>query len=241
MKKTRNYSYKDVDMILASRTIAGSFAANIAELSAVRSDWTEPYATGLVSRISQAIENYLGIDPKKELRNATSGLAAIQASAKRDLSFFKTQVSEDFKGEPAVRDEMLNTLGFTRYLRGVQNNNQEALIQLLYTFKNNMTETLRNRITAKGMSPALIDNIAGYAETFTLANVGQESLKSSTKEITEEAAEVFNSIYDEIIGICKKVSVYYQYDPVKKEQFTFRKVAANLGAPRKAENNTPAE
>ena len=29
MKRTRNYSYKDVDVILASRTIAGSLAANI--------------------------------------------------------------------------------------------------------------------------------------------------------------------------------------------------------------------
>lgn len=242
MKKTRNYSYKDVVMLMTSKVIAGNLLTNITELSAVRNDWTEPYATGLITRIDGAIENQLGIDPKKELRSATSELSAIQAPAKRDLSFFKTQVSEDFKAEPAVRDEILTLLGFTQFLRGVQKGNQQSLIQLLYTFKTNMTETLRTQVISKGMSPALIDNIMGYAATFAGANVNQESLKLSTKEITEEARQIFNSIYDEIIGICKKASVFYQYNPVKKEQFTFSKVAKNLGSAHSPanENTAPA-
>lgn len=229
MKKTRNYSYKDVVMLMTSKVIAGNLLTNIAELSTVRSDWTERYATGLVEKIDGAIENQLGIDPKKELRSATSELSAIQTPAKRDLSFFKTQVGEDFKAEPAVRDEILTLLGFTRFIRGVQKGNQQSLVQLLYTFKTNMTETLRAEITSKGISATLIDNIMGYAVTFAGANVNQESLKLSTKEITEEARQIFNSIYDEIIGICKKASAFYQYNPLKKEQFTFSKVAKNLG------------
>lgn len=238
MAKNRNYSYKDVDMLTGSRIVAVNFKTNITELSSVRSNWTEKYAIDLVSRINQTIETHLGIDAKKDLRNATSGLSSIQVAAKRDLSFFKTQIDDDFKAEPATRDEILNTLGFSKYLRTVQKGNQEALIQLLYAFKMNMTDPLRNQITEKGLSANLIDKLIGYAATFNDANTSQEGFKLSTKEISKEVADVFNSIYDEIIGICKKASVYYQHDPVKKEQFTYSKVIANLGLAHKTVTET---
>ncbi|MBN1187356.1 MAG: hypothetical protein JXB49_34085 [Bacteroidales bacterium] len=233
MSKNRNYSCKDVDMFMASKTIAESFKTNISELSTTRTDWTEQYATGLITRIDNAIETHLGIDAKKDLRNATSTLASIQVPAKRDVSYFKTQIDEDFKKETSKRDEILKTLGFAKHLRGVQKGNQESLIQLLYQFKTNMSETLRQEIIAKGLSATLIDNIIGYADTFKQANVTQETFKGSTKEITQEVTDVFNAIYDEIIGICKKASNYYQYEPLKKEQFTFAKALSNLGAAAK--------
>lgn len=233
MAKNRNYSCKDVDMLMASKTIAESFKTNISELSTTRTDWTEQYANDLITRIDNAIETHLGVDAKKDLRNATTTLASIQVPAKRDVSYFKTQIDEDFKKETSKRDEILKTLGFAKHLRGVQKGNQESLIQLLYQFKTNMTETLRQEITAKGINIALLDNIIGYADTFKQANVTQETLKGSTKEITQEVTDVFNAIYDEIIGICKKASNYYQYEPLKKEQFTFAKALSNLGAAAK--------
>ena len=233
MSKNRNYNYKDVDMLLASKTIAESFKSNLSELATTRTDWTEQYANDLLTRIDHAIENNLGVDAKKDLRNATAVLASIQVPAKRDVSYFKTQIDEDFKKDSSKRDEILKTLGFSRHLRGVQNGNQEALIQLLYAFKTNITDALRQVITAKGLNGALIDKIIGYADTFKQANVAQESFKESTKEITKEVSDSFNAIYDEIIGICKKTSNYYQYESLKKEQFTFTKVIGNLGAAKK--------
>lgn len=73
----------------------------------------------------------------------------------------------------------------------------------------------------------------GYADQLKEANVTQESLKETTKEVSDEAVTIFNEIYDEIIGICKIASNYYQYDTLKKEQFTFSKVVANINATRK--------
>jgi hypothetical protein len=233
MAKNRNYNFKDVDMLMASRTIAGSFKAYIAELSTTRSVWTEGYADDLIARIDNAISTGLGTDSKKELRNATIALSTIQAPARRDVSYFKVQVFEDFKKEPVRRDEILTTLGFTRFLTAVNNGNQEALVQLLSAFKSNMTDTLRNEIMAKGMSAALIDNITGYADAFRQANVTQEGMKGSTKNVSKEVADTFKNIYDEIIGICKIASNFYRFEPLKKQQFTFSKVINNLGAAQK--------
>ena len=181
-------------------------------------------------RISNAIDNYLGIDAKKDLRKATGDLLNKTGPAKRDLSFFKTQVDTDFRDEPAKRKEFLNTLGFTKYLKAVQNENQEALIKLLYAFKTNMTDELKLEISSKGMNPVLIDNIMGYAPTVKIANVSQETFKGTTKEITKEVTDMFNGIYKEIIGICKTAADYYQFEPLKKALFTFSKVVKNMNA-----------
>ena len=235
MAKNRNYNCKDVDMLMASKTIAETFKTNISELATTRTDWTEQYATDLILRIDNAIHTHLGIDVKKDLRSATTALVSLQFPARRDISYFKTQIDDDFKKNAPRRDEILKSLGFTKYLRGVQSGNQESLIQFLYTFKTNINPALRDEITAKGLNPMLIDNITAYADTFAQANVAQESEKGSTKEISQEVANIFNAIYDEIIGICKKASNYYRYEPVKKEQFTFAKALSNLGTPAKAQ------
>lgn len=155
----------------------------------------------------------------------------------RDLSFIKTQVDVDFGKEAK---EILKNLGFDRHLRDVQKGDQEALIQLLYSFNKGLTDELKTQITEKGTNPALIDRIIAYADQLKEANVSQESLKETTKVISEEAVLVFNSIYEEIVGICKIASSFYQYEPLKKEQFTFSKVIANMNAARKI-SETPNE
>ncbi len=233
MKKTRSYSCSDVDMLTVSRTIAERFRTNISVLSTVRTDWTEQYADELNARLISLMEKNLGIDSKKNLRNASMALNEIHIPARRDVSFFKTQIEEDFKDKPNLRDELLNNLGFTKYLRDVQKGNQEALIQLLNAFRKNMNEAVRKEITEKGLNNALINNIIGYTSSFENANISQETFKASSKEVTKEVRDSFNAMYDEIIGICKKVSKYYHYEPLKAEQFSFSKVLRNLGASKK--------
>jgi hypothetical protein len=241
MAKTRNYNFKDVDMLMAAKTIAEAFKANITELSGIRTDWTAQYADDLIVRIDTGIEKNLGVDTRKNLREATASLASVIMPARRDLSFFKTQIDDDFKKEPIQRDEIIKVLGFSRFLKDVQNKSQEAIIQLLYTFKTNMSESLKQEITNKGMNPALIDKIIEYAATIKQANVAQETNKGVTKEISKEVKDAFNTIYDEIIGICKKASKYYQYEPMKKELFTFSRIKGNLGMAHKVSEKQEAK
>ncbi len=230
MAISRTYKVKDVEMLLASKTIAGTLNENLGDLSIARSNWNETYVSELSSKIDNAIDNYLGLDKKKELRDATAQLSSLQAPALRDLSFLKTQLEVDFGKEAK---EIEKKLGYNKNLRDVQKGDQEALIQLLYTFKKGMNDNLKNQIVEKGTNVALIDRIIGYADQLKEANVTQESLKETTKEVSDEAVTVFNEIYNEIIGICKIASNFYQYDTLKKEQFTFSKVVSNMNATRK--------
>lgn len=227
----RTYSVKNVEMLLAAQTITQSLSANLNELATARSNWTAAYVSQLTDKIDDALENYLGIDKKKDLREATAVLNEIQTPAMRDLSFLKTQIEVDFGTDAA---EITKTLGYDKNLFEVQKGSQEALIQLLYTFKTNMTPNLKNQIVQKGTNPTLINNITGYADTLRQANTTQESLKETTKELSQETTTLFNEIYQEIIGICKIAANFYQSDPIKKQQFTFSKVVANMKASQKA-------
>jgi len=233
MAKNRNYSHKDVDMLMASKTVMESFKTNLSELSTVRTNWTEEYANKLSTKIDDAIDNYLGVDSKKELRDATEKVLSIQMPAKRDLSFIKTQIEVDFVKDSKKKNEILKQLGFTRLLGKVQKNDQEALIQLLYMFRRHMNDSMKNAITEKGTDPALIERIIGYGNTLKLANVSQEALKESTKGVSQETAQVLGEIYEEVIGICKIASNFYLYEPLKKEQFSFSKVVSNMNAAKR--------
>jgi hypothetical protein len=98
-----------------------------------------------------------------------------------------------------------------------------------------LTESIRQRIIEKGTSPALLDRIVGYADQMIETNVSQESLKATTKELTAEALESFNQIYEEAIGICKIAANYYLQEPLKKDLFTFSRVVDRMGISRTME------
>jgi hypothetical protein len=218
-------------MLMAAKTILQSMQANLGELSTARSNWTEAYLSELIRKIDDAIETFLGLDKKHPLRQATELLSEIMKPALRDLSFLKTQVEVDFK-ERAT--EILKTLGMDKNLKNMK---QEALIEALYSFRKGMTDQLKSEITGKGANPVLIENLIGYASQLQEANINQESLKSTTKEVSKEGIDTFNAIYDEVIGISKIAAKYYEADKLKKEQFTFSKVVKRMGTatPKKEE------
>lgn len=230
MTQIRMYNAKDVEMLMASKTIVNSLQVNLSDLSMVRSNWTEDYVSNLNDKIDHAVDTYLGLDKKKELREATAALAAIQAPALRDLAFMKTQIEVDFGKEAK---EINKNLGYEKYLSKARNGDQEAMIQLLFAFKKGMKDRLKTDIVAKGTNPALIDRIVACAGQLSNANIVQESLKSSGKTVSETALKTFNEIYTEIIGICKIASAYYQSDDVLKAQFAFSRVVANMNVTRK--------
>lgn len=219
----RIYTYKDVVMLMAAKTLLQTMRAHLDELGQVRTNWTEAYITELILKIDTAIENFLGLDKKQPLREATDLLNQLMNPALRDLSLIKTQVEVDFKKNAT---EILKTLGLNKKLALL---GQEELIETLFSFKKGMTPKLKTEMTAKGTNPVLIDKILGYTTRLEQANISQETLKSSTQDVSEELVVTFNSIYTEVIGIGKIASKYYINDPLKKDKFTFSKIVRNMG------------
>lgn len=228
MKTLRIYKGKDVEMLVTIDTIIDAAIANLDFLVSKRSTWKDPYLPDLKRAIDQAVQDHLGQDNAKALRNATLEVLAIQTPALKDLAEVKVQIESDFNKNPTLKKEILNTLGFTPFYSKTKTKDQEALISLLYQFKTNLTPDLKGQIVTKGTAEEQLDKIASYADDLKNKNVLQESKKGTKKEITEEAIIAFNAVYNEAIAVAKISAKFFKDRPTIQEQFSYTKVKNNL-------------
>lgn len=239
MTQTRAYSYKDNVILIASIEIGKALLANIQELSMARNNRNEGYANNFINRVNNAMEQYLGLNKTEAQKKATEKVNEIHSSALKSVTFFKKQIEVDF--DKAEAKQILDNLGIPSTLKALNNGDQEGMIQLLFAFKKGMTNELKQEITSKGMNPALIDGIINYTNQLKDAEVNQELLKTTTKEVSNEAVFAFNEIYSEAIGICKIASTFYQDNPLKKELFTFSKIVAKMTLIKKKQDEQVEE
>ena len=139
------------------------------------------------------------------------------------------QIEQDFKATPDRKTEILTQLGFNSYFKlATSSRDQEALIDLLFQYKTNLTPELKTEIVDKGTAEAALDNITDYADTLKNANVSQEGDKGTRKEITNEAIQAFNGVYNSVSSIAIIAAKFYKADPAKKDLFSFNKVSKAL-------------
>jgi hypothetical protein len=233
MNTQRLYSYKDVTMLVACQTIVENFKAHRDEIIAVRSVWTDPFISTFETRINKAISNYLGLDPKQELKAASLAVTQVQEAALKDLSFLKVQIEADFTGDKVRQASLLDGLGYYSFWVPARGKNQQALIQLLYQYRNGLTKAVKTELVAKGINEALLNRISSYADTLRKANVTQETLKGSSREITEAGTVEFNAIYEQAMTVCKICAKIFADNLQVKDKFVFSKIAKSIAPSRK--------
>jgi plasmid maintenance system antidote protein VapI len=224
----RKYKIKDVDFIITADTIIESASKKQPFLVKKRANWTPDFFEEIKQLIEKATQNHLGVDSAKKLRDATQTVYTIANQANRLLAELKVQIEEDFKDNKTQKLEILNNLGFTAYNTAAKTGDQEAMINLLYQYKKNLTPDLAIAIVSKGTAQQTLDEISTLADQLKTANVFQESNKGERKEVTAQAINDFNTIYDKIISIARIASKLYSEDKASSDQFSFSKVAKTL-------------
>lgn len=224
----RIYSSKDVDMLIAASSIADTAITNKDFLQSNRSIWADPFFDDLKNDIDVAIQTHLGLDNAKDLRLASIAIKGIHSAAINDLALVKVQINEDFKDNKVRRTEILNELGFTAYLKPARRNDQEALINLLYQFKSNLTPALRTEIVSKGTADDLLTQIVTYADNLKEADITQEDSKGIRKVNTVEAITDFNAIYSRVISVSKIASKLFKGSPAIQQQFSFYRIIKTM-------------
>jgi len=222
---SKEYSYSDIIMLLAAKTSACNFRDNISELSKHNSKWNAAYAHELIARINKALNNDLGLSVYKEQRNATSELKNVMAEVKKDLASFKIMIKTLYVAEPDQKEELLNILGFKQFGKGCYARTQSGLINLIYAFKTNLSASIRQDLTDKGVKDSFIDKIIANAARLEHSNNTQKVLKGNVGEIFYRRKVLYNSIYREVIGICLNAASFYKDLPAKKALFSFNKNA----------------
>lgn len=233
MGTSRAYTYKDVEMLFGCQTVVENFKSHKDEIVARRAIWADPYITHFQARINTAMEKYLGLDTRVDLKAATQTVNQLQAVALKDLSFLKVQIEQDFATDKVKVNHLLDRLGFYSFWTKARYKDQQALVQLLYQYRQGLTDAVKAEIVAKGTDIALLQDISTYADTLKNANVSQETLKSSSKELTEAGNIEFNAIYEQAIAICKISAKLFEDKPQVKEKFIFSQIIKKMTSQRK--------
>ncbi len=217
----RLYRCKDVEVLTVSSTIITVAQANLATITANRPTWADPFFPNLLKRVNTDFLTYLGVNNAADLRAKTATVLSIMVPAVASLSTFKINIESDYAGNKPRLSQILALLGYTAQWKGATNGDQEAVIELLYMFSQNMTPDLMTEITGMGTSAALITTITGLSDSLKDADVSQEFAKTQRPLVSAAAVTEFNAVYTQIIAVCKICRNMFDGNVPIRDSFSF--------------------
>jgi hypothetical protein len=213
--------------ILACRKIAKAFKENIYELSSIRDEWDPAYATSLNIWIDDTIDKYYidnldAWDEKKYRQWHEIMVAGLQG-----LKILRASMKVDFKDDKAFLKDFFEKTGYNEYFSDAKNGDHISMCRFLMKFSENMDDETRKKIVSKGTVDSIFTKILNSAEEIKQFEECFEALEGEA-EINNYGKKEINEIYKTIQDICRIAIAYFQFDPVKRDEFNFYKTLVNL-------------
>lgn len=213
--------------ILACQKIAKSFKENIYELSSIREEWDPQYATSLNIWIDDTIDKYYvdNLDAFEESKYKE--WHEIMVAGLQSLKILRASVKVDFKGDKAFLKEFFEKTGYNDYFSDAKNGDHISMCRFLVKFSENIDSETRAKIVAKGTVDSVFEKILRSAVEIKQYEECFEALEGDAEINTygqKEIAEIYKTVQD----ICRIAIAYYQFDPIKRDQFNFYKTLVNL-------------
>lgn len=213
--------------ILACQKIAKVFKENIYELSRIRKDWDPGYATSINVWIEDTIEKYYisgkdSIDYSRFVEWHEIMIAGMQG-----LKVLRASIKVDFKDNKPFLKNFFKKQGYTEYFSDAKNGDHLSLHKFLTTFAKNLDNDTRKKIESKNTPESVIEKIQDCAREITKFTECFEALEGDAHLNSYGKKEV-QEIYETIQDISRIAMAYFQFDPVKRDQFNFYKVLVNL-------------
>jgi len=213
--------------ILACQKIAKTFKENIYELSRIRNDWDPGYATSINVWINDTIEKYY-IGSKESLDyERFVEWHEIMIGGMQGLKVLRASIKVDFKDNKLFLKTFFEKHGYTEYFSEAKNGDHLSLHKFLTTVARNLDEETRKKIVSKNTPGSVIDKILDCANQIIKFTECFEALEGDPHLNSYGQKEV-QEIYETIQDISRIAMAYYQFDPVKRDQFNFYKVLVNL-------------
>lgn len=213
--------------ILACQKIAKAFKENIYELSSVRTEWDPAYATSLNIWIEDMLEKYFidnldAWDEKKYREWHEIMVAGLQS-----LKLLRASVKVDFKNDKTFLREFFEKTGYNEYFSDAKNGDHLSMTKFLMQFAKNIDDITRKKILAKGTPDSIFEKIMQSAYDIKKFEECFEALQSDAN-INSYGQKEITEIYGNIQDICRIATAYYDFDPIKRDAFSFYKTLVNL-------------
>lgn len=213
--------------ILACQKIARAFKENIYELSSIRQEWDPAYATSLNIWIEDTIEKYYAENLDAWDDSKYREWHEVMVTGLQSLKILRASMKVDFKDDKKFLKDFFEKTGYDEFFSDAKNGDHLSMCKFLMTFAENIDNETRRKIVAKGTVDSLFEKIIEsaheirkYEECFAVLEEEADLNNYGKKEIME--------IYKTVQDICRIAISYYQFDPVKRDQFNFYKTLVNL-------------
>ncbi len=213
--------------MLACEKIAKTFKENIYELSRIRNDWDPGYATSINVWVNDTIEKYYLGNKESVDYSRFVEWHEIMVAGMQSLKVLRASIKVDFKNDKPFLKNFFEKHGYTEFFSDAKNGDHLSLHKFLTTFANNLDAETRRKLISKNTPDTVIDKILNCAKQITKFTECFEALEGDTQLNTYGQKEV-KEIYEAIQDISRIAMAYYQFDPVKRDQFNFYKVLVNL-------------
>ncbi len=213
--------------ILACQKIARAFKENIYELSSIRVEWEPGYATSLNIWIEDTMEKYfienLDAWDEKKYREWHE----IMIAGLKNLKILRASVKVDFKNDKAFLKDFFERTGYNEYFSDAKNGDHLSMCKFLIHFAQNIDDNTRKKIVAKGTPDSVIERILSSAFDIKQFEECFEVLQSDA-HINNYGQKEITGIYSTIQDICRIANAYFDFDPIKRDAFSFYKTLVNL-------------
>jgi len=237
MSRNTDYNGNHVEMITVSDIVSHNALAQMAVLQENDANITPKVVNDLQADIAKNMAKLLGTDKAKILRQKTQDVNSVQSQALPTLQFVKDRVDAKYKEDATRHNEILNSLGYKTYLLDARKGDQEALVQLLFRYQQNMTKDLKDELKLKGIPETKLDAPVAFAKIMHDANTAQEFEKEQKVQISDEMQQELNALYARVIDICKLGFTCFKGDPIKQRLFSYGHLLKTLN--NKGGGNTP--
>lgn len=213
--------------ILACQKIAKAFKENIYELSHIRKDWNPGYATLMNESINDTIDKYyLGAMDSIDISRFREWHEFMIAGMTW-LKVLRASIKVDFKEDKKFLKDFFEKHGYTEFFSDAKNGDHRSLCKFLTVFAQNLDTDTKKRIEAKNTDERVIANILQCARNIKNFSHCFEALESE-QDLNSHGQREVGEIYTTIEDICRIAMAYYQFDPVKRDDFNFYKTLVNL-------------
>jgi hypothetical protein len=213
--------------ILACQKIAKTFRENVYELSRIRKDWDPGYATSINVWINDTIEKYYQESADSVDNNKFMEWHEIMVAGMQSLKVLRASIKVDFKDNKLFLKSFFEKHGYTEFFSDAKNGDHLSLHKFLTTFAKNLDNETRGKIVAKNTPDSVIDKILNCAQEITRFAKCFEALEGDARLNSYGYKEV-SEIYITVQDISRIAMAYYQFDPIRRDQFNFYKVLSNL-------------
>jgi hypothetical protein len=213
--------------ILACQKIAKTFRENVYELSRIRKDWDPGYATSINVWINDTIEKYYQESADSVDNNKFMEWHEIMVAGMQSLKVLRASIKVDFKDNKLFLKSFFEKHGYTEFFSDAKNGDHLSLHKFLTTFAKNLDNETRGKIVAKNTPDSVIDKILNCALEINRFAKCFEALEGDARLNSYGYKEV-SEIYITVQDISRIAMAYYQFDPIRRDQFNFYKVLSNL-------------